>query len=864
MIRGLQHTTHYSAAVAAVRCKYGTGLGCKGLTGLSTSIRQPFGFFSLFIFFAIFTTSVSAQVKNIGPIISYKKISGGIQAKTATAIVGVHAYSDNIIRVRVSKNKSFSNFSYALTDNAIPSFNNVSIEEKGASILLSTNAIDVTIERQPSFRIIFKNKKGVIINEDVKGTCFGTTFIGDKVSVYKAMQQGERFVGMGEALGNIDKRGTGITLNNTDTYKYGDPRLSMYISIPFYIGIHQQQVYGMFYNNSYKSFFNFGLSTPDFTSVNMDGGDADYFFMFDESIAKVMQHYSSLTGRMQLPPKWSMGYHQSRCSYYPQQKVQWIAETFRSKKIPLDCIVLDADYQQGYQPFRVNKERFPDMPGLAASLAKMNIELTASVYPGVKIDSTYESYNSGLQKEVFVKYADGSLFTTEIAPVKCYLPDYTNPKGRAWWIEKMKWLPDNGIHGYWNDMNEPALGGSYLPDNLLFDFDGHKANALEAKNVYGFQMARSSFEAALKNGNGRRPFVLTRSGFAGVQRYSAVWSGDNTASDEGLLSSVLLNNQMGLSGIPFCGHDIGGFIGDGSKELYQRWIQVGVFSPFCRNHKGCGGPAGEPWAYGDEAEAISKSFIEFRYRLMPYIYAAFNDASQSGMPIARSLCINYPQDEKVFDNNYQYQFLFGDAMLVVPVTSQEKSKNIYLPKGDWYNIYTDEKLSGEKEMTEVVPAHKIPIYIKASAIIPMQSLVQSAKEKSSDTLMVHVYNGKEKNSFVYYEDAGDGFDYQKGKFCKRVITFDPANRQLLLTKQERAFTSHYKKLQIIFHGFGDSINNEQLTTLKDCNIKILDGLHYLEDIYDTNYFQQLRSEEKMSDQKTMIIDNTENEIILKW
>ena len=498
-----------------------------------------------------------------------------------------------------------------------------------------------------------------------------------------------------------------------------------------------------------------------------------------------------------------------------------------------------------------------------------NIELTASVYPGVKIDSTYESYTDGLKKDVFIKYADGSLFKTEIAPVQCYLPDYTNPKARAWWIEKMKWLPDNGIHGYWNDMNEPAVGGSYLPDNLLFDFDGHKANALEAKNVYGFQMARSSFESALKYGNGRRPFILTRSGFAGVQRYSAVWSGDNTATDEGMLNSVLLNNQMGLSGLSFCGHDIGGFIGDGNKELYKRWIQVGVFSPFCRNHKGCGGIAGEPWAYGDEAEAISKTFIEFRYRLMPYMYAAFYEATQTGMPIARSLCINYPYDNKVYDNNYQYQFLFGDAMMVVPVTSKENVKKMYLPKGDWYNIYTDEKLNGEREWSEEIPVYQLPVFIKASAIIPMQSIVQSTKEKPSDTLWLHIYNGKEKNSFVYYDDKGNGLEYQKGNYCKRMITFDPLQKQLLLEKQEGTYSSNYKKLQLVFHGFdatieGMHINNSEEQPLEDRKEKILDGLEYMADIYDPDLYKTLRAAEKINGQKIITIDNSTNEITVRW
>lgn len=272
------------------------------------------------------------QVKNTGKIISYKKIPGGVAGRTATSIFDVHVYSDHIIRVRVSKNQQFSSFSYALTDNSMPKFDHAGVQETGNSIVLTTGSIEAIIEKTPALRITFKNMAGSVINEDVKGDCFGTTFIGDKVSVYKNIQEGERFIGLGEALGNLDRRGSGITLSNTDTYKYGDARLSMYSSIPFYIGIHHRLQYGIFYNNSYKTFFNFGLSTPDYTSVNMDGGDLDYFFIYDESVAKIIEHYTSLTGRMSLPPQWGIGYHHSRCSYYPQDKVEWIAGTFRRKK----------------------------------------------------------------------------------------------------------------------------------------------------------------------------------------------------------------------------------------------------------------------------------------------------------------------------------------------------------------------------------------------------------------------------------------------------------------------------------------------------------------------------------------------------
>lgn len=823
-------------------------------------------------FLICFTLAISfnlsfAQVTNIGKVISWKKTISGLEGKTASAFFIVQVYNNNTIRVRVSQDKTMDVFSYALVDQVVLSNPDLKVTETALSIQLQTTSINLEIEKEPAFRVIFRNKQGNVINEDVAGEGFGTSFIGNRSTLYKKMQPGERFVGLGEVLGNLDKRGNGYTLNNTDTYKYGDPRLSMYTSIPFFIGIHQKEVYGLFYHNMYKTFFNFGLSTP-FTSITADGGDVDYFFIYDTSIPNILAHYTSLTGRMPLPPKWSLGYHQSRCSYYPQENVKLLAETFRRKNIPIDCIVLDADYLQDYEPFRINKKRFPDMPGLTNDLKNMGIEVTASVNPGIKIDSTYPAHLDGLEKDVFVKYADGSIYTTEIAPSLNNFVDFTNPKARNWWIDNMKFLPDNGIHGYWNDMNEPAVGGSYLPDNLVFDFDGHKANALEAKNVYGMQMARSSYESALKYGNGLRPFILTRSGFAGVQRYAAVWSGDNTAKDEYLLGGALLNTQMGLSGIPFVGDDIGGYIGNTSKELFTRWMQVGMFAPYARNHKEAYANANEPWSYGEESEAISKEFIGFRYKLMPYLYSKFYEASQTGMPIARSLSISNPFDDKVYDNMYQFQFLCGDAILVIPVTSQEKTKKFYLPEGNWYNLYSDELIKGNQELTEDCPVYQIPLYIKASSVIPMQSLVQTTKQKPSDTLFVHVYSGNETNSFELYEDDGSTMQYQDAKYCKRSITFEPENSQIRFSNTQGTYTSSFRNIQCILHGFNSQITtatvNGQPVTLKNESIRLLDGLRYLEDIYDPNYFRNLRKAEKITLQQTITFTNTAEDIKISW
>jgi alpha-glucosidase len=457
----------------------------------------------------------------------------------------------------------------------------------------------------------------------------------------------------------------------------------------------------------------------------------------------------------------------------------------------------------------------------------MGIEVTASVNPGIKIDSTYPAHLDGLKKDVFVKYSDGSLYETEIAPSLNNFVDFTDPRARNWWIDNMKFLPDNGIHGYWKRYERTGSRGKLSARYLLFDFDGRKANALEAKNVYGMQMARSSFESALKYGDGRRPFVLTRSGFAGVQRYAVVWTGDNTARDEYLLGGTLLNTQLGLSGLAFVGDDIGGYIGNTSKELFARWMQVGMFAPYARNHKEAFANANEPWSYGEEAEAISKEFIGFRYRLMPYLYSVFYQASQTGMPVARSLCITNPFDEKVYDNIYQYQFTCGDALMVVPVTSKEKIKKFYLPEGYWYNLYSDELTKGNQELTEECPVFQIPVYVKASSIIPMQSLVQTTKQKPSDTLFIHIYYGNKSNTFVYYEDDGSTLDYKEGKYFKRSIEFSPDDRQLLFSKSQGTYISTFKNIQCILHGFPEGISsvkvNGQHGPITKTSVKLLDG-----------------------------------------
>lgn len=821
---------------------------------------------SLFLLLAMLAPA-TLSAASLGAVLSYQKTAHGIAGRTATAEFSVDVYSPHIMRVRVTPQGSQRHVGYALTTDEVPAFSQFSVDAADPVVVVKTSSITAEVELRPDLRITFKDADGTVINEDLPGKELGTTLTGNKITVYKRLQSDERFIGMGEQLGNLDRRGTVVTLKNTDNYRYDDPKVPMYVSIPFFMGLHHGKAYGLFFNNSYRSVFNFGASNRRFSSFSFDGGALDEFFIFDASVRKILEHYTSLTGRMPLPPRWSLGYQQSRCSYYPEDQVMFIANSFRTKRIPLDGIVLDADYLHQYQPFRINRERFPDMRRLADTLRGMNIELTASVNPGIAIDDSYAQYKSGLKENVFLRYADGELYVADIAPNTNHFVDFSDPRGRRWWIDNMKLYQDLGIHGLWNDMNEPAIDGQAMPDNVVFDFDGQKTSALEAQNYYGMLMARAAFESAEQYGGNRRPFVLSRSGFAGIQRYAAVWSGDNQAKDEHILLGALLVNQMGLSGVPFTGPDVGGYIGDGNKDLFRRWIEVGVFAPYLRNHREQYAAANEPWAYGEEAEAIAKVYIGFRYELMPYLYSVFYEAAQSGMPVSRSLSIDSSFDAPVYDPKFQYEFLFGPGLLVNPMTSKEQAKSTYLPAGEWYDLFTDERHDGARVLTGDYAGHRIPIFAKASAILPMQRKVQSTRDDPGPVLYVHVFNGSERNEFVYYDDDGATLNYRKGQYRKRVITFDPAAKQLSFSRAEGTYAARFRRIQVILHGFeavaGATVNGVA-TAVQSRTVRMLDPLEALSDVYwDKQTLERLRQMETMKPQATLEFDDAA-QVVVRW
>ncbi len=737
-------------------------------------------------------TFQSATSKSIGNLTTFTKTSDGLTGETTFGKFRVLLYNESVIRISVCQDQ-FEDFSYSVVGK--PTSIAFDLTESTDTLILKTGSTLLSITRNP-VRFSFKTLDGKVINED---DALGTSWIGDQVSTYKKLQPGERFIGLGEKTGPLDRKGAAYQNWNTDAYAYHVGSDPLYCSMPFYIGVHNHLTYGIFFDNTHKAFFNFGASNNRFSSFSADAGEMNYYFIHGKSVADTIQQYTYLTGRMEMPPLWSIGFQQCRYSYYPDKEVFTIAKTFREKDIPADVIVFDIHYMDKYKIFTWDLKHFADPKGLVKTLRDQGFHVVIMCDPGIKVEPGYEPYDDGVNKNIFLKYPDGENYQGQVWPGWCHFPDFTNPLAREWWASKFHGYVNLGIDGFWNDMNEIATWGNALPENLEFDFEGNKATMRRGRNVFGFQMARSTYEGTKKLLRGKRPFNLTRSGFSGVQRYSAVWTGDNVAYDEHMLLGVRLVNSMGLTGIAFAGYDTGGFVGESNTKLFARWISIASLSPFFRAHTMINTRDSEPWSYGEEVESISRNYIKFRYQLLPYIYSLFYDASQTGMPVQRSLAIDYTHDHRVYNSLYHNQYLFGPNILVAPVESNKHLLKIFFPEGDWYDVYTGKIWQGNQETIVESPIHRLPVFVKAGSVLPMQPAAEHTGIKHEE-LILHIYCGRHSSDFLLYSDDGETFDYQQGKCSKRLIQIRGYENKVILSASDGNYKPHFTKIKLVLHG----------------------------------------------------------------
>jgi len=736
------------------------------------------------------------QTQLLGKVKSIVEQPGKLVITTAEAEARIWIYSPTIIRVNISKQFSAADNSFAVIQK--PS-RKLSWIENNSSIEVNTSNIKLIITKSP-LRFNFYTAGGQPLSEN--DSRFGTTWQGEKIITYRKLFPDEKFIGLGEKTGNLNRRGSSYVNWNTDASLHDTKTDPLYKTFPFFIGIHSGTVYGLFMDNTHKSYFDFGATTDEQMSwFGADGGDMNYYFFGAQTVAAILQDFTWLTGRMEMPPLWSLGYQQCRWSYMSAKEVVKVAHTFRKKQIPADVMYCDIDYMDKYKIFTWDPETFPDPKAMIDQLKAMDFKLVTIVDPGIKIEEGYQQYDEGIAKKYFATYPNGENYVANVWPGRCHFPDFYRTDVREWWGRAFTALTEPGVEGFWNDMNEPAAWGQNIPDLVQFG----KYTMPEVRNAYGLEMARATYDGTKKLLDNKRPFVLTRAAYPGVQRYSAVWTGDNSAYDAHMLMGARLVNSIGLSGVAFTGVDIGGFTGNPTPELMVRWNSLGVYTPMFRNHACIGTIYREPWRWGRKNEAIIKKDIEHRYCLLPYLYSSFYQAHQTGLPVNRTLAIDYTHDENVYDAKYQNQFLFGDALLVAPVASTEYNTKVYLPPGDWYRLSTHEKLKGGKVHKADAPLTDLPVFVKAGAIIPMQGVVQSTADHGDGILKLHIWYGKEQNMFTYYEDDGTTYNYEKGTYYKRVISFEPVEKRIVLGPVEGNFESRFTRIKLILHGFSDKL-----------------------------------------------------------
>lgn len=604
--------------------------------------------------------------------------------------------------------------------------------------------------------------------------------------------EGVDLYGAGEMYGDLRHNGITEGFWNKDNGAFlADGGKRMYQTHPFVLGVRKDgSAFGIIADNTWKSTLKMGAvikfesEGPTFRVVVIEGKTPD----------DVLTELGKLSGTIELPPLWALGYQQSRFSYTPATRAMEVADEFRKRNIPCDVIWMDINYMDGFRIFTFSPNDVPNPKAFTDYLHKKHFKSVFMIDPGVKVEKGYFVDDQGTANNYWVQTADGKPFVGKVWPGECHFPDFTRPEVRHWWSGLYKNFMAQGVDGVWNDMNEPSVfggpDGSMPADNVHLGGEGLTPGShLRYHNVFGYNMVKATREGILAANPDKRPFVLSRSNFLGGQRYAATWTGDNVSAWEHMEKSIPMSLNMGLSGQPFNGPDIGGFLGNCNAELLAHWTVIGVYFPFVRNHCVMGAANQEPWAFGPKVEAVCRTAINRRYRLLPYIYTLFREANETGLPVMRPVLMADVKDTAL--RTEQQAFLLGGDVLVVP----RWAKNVHLPKGDWDLFRFESKDDGYQPF----------LALRSGSIIPVSNVIQNTDEYSTDSLTFLVnptIEGVAQGKF--YADAGNGFGYRNGDYAQFELKASTMNGKITLqinqTAGQRKETVKFIRLGIVCNG----------------------------------------------------------------
>lgn len=780
---------------------------------------------------ALLATAVVVAAPAFANDTSISQVPGGIEAVQGQTHVSITALTDEIVRVRIAHDGKFAeDASWA-----------VASATRGKHVLtsptadgFSTKSIRVRVD-PATLAIIIEDKNGETI---VRDGIHPFSFDGNAFTLRKAMPVAEKYYGLGDKTGSLDRRGGSFVNWNTDAYGFGTATDPIYKAIPFFIGSGGAGgSYGMFLDNSWRSFFDFGHREDGVLQVGSNDGPIDYYLIAGPSTADVVRRYTDLTGKAPLPPLWSFGYQQSRYSYMSDAEVREIAARLRSDKIPADVIWLDIDFQDRNRPFTTNAKTFPDLGKLAGDVGKNGIKLITitDLHIAAAPNEGYAPYDSGMAGKHFLRKADGSTYVAPVWPGPSVFPDFTDKAARDWWGGLYKDFVADGIAGFWNDMNEPAIfetPSKTMPlDNIhriaSDDFTTRDASHAEIHNVFGMENSRATFEGLKKLRPNERPYVMTRASYAGGQKYAVTWTGDNSSSWDHLKLSVQQLASLGLSGFAYSGADVGGFTGGATPELLTRWIQVAAFTPVFRVHAANNAPRTEPWLDGPDHLALRRKAIEERYRLMPYLYSVAEQNARTGDPIMRPIFYDYPALANA-GCDQSMAFTLGRDLLIAgnPHPESKASYPVCLPKGGWYDYWSGKKAEtvadqGGQEndvATETPSLERLPVFVRPGAIIPKQPLVQSTSETPDGPLSLDIYPGDDCRGELYFDDGHS----IEGASLRQTIRCTVTAKGLTISfdQREGSYAPWWKEIAVTVHGWSGkkvSLGGKHIAAESDSN-----------------------------------------------
>jgi alpha-glucosidase len=749
------------------------------------------------------TGAASAQGwQHLGPVQRVERLKDGVELTSGRAKVRITVFNESTVRVRVAPAGTFpKDFSWAVI--ATPRFLAPNIVDSKSEIKMTVGNTTVIVQKTPLL-IRFADAAGNVLLADEPS--LPMAFDGQRVHIWKKLPTDENYYGLGDKTGPMNRRNRAFTMWNSDVFGWSESTDPMYKAITFFMGLRKGTAWGVFFDNTYRSSFDFGKESPDYFSFGAEGGELNYYFFAGPAPRNVVQQYTALVGRTPLPPLWSLGYQQSRYSYYPEARVQEVAATLRQKKIPADVIYLDIDYQQGNAPFTINRELFPHFEQMIADLRSQGFRLVTITDLHIKKDPghNYAPYDSGTKNDVFIKNPDGTTFVGVVWPGQSVFPDFTLTRVRDWWGTLYKDFVNMGVAGFWNDMNEPALferADKTMPLDVVDRLDdGTSLDQRAIHNVYGMQNVRATYDGLRKLKSDERPFVLTRAAYSGAHRYAATWTGDNSSTWNHLNMSTPMLLSLGLCGYTIAGDDIGGFAGSPTADLLTRWFEVGALNPIYRDHTAKGTLDQEPWVHGPQHEAIRRRYVELRYKLLPYIYTLVEESSRSGLPFMRPVFLDYPEAEDFYGNNRD--FLFGSDLFVAPITTEMVDpEEVQLPPGDWYDFWTSQKLSSKDKITLQPALDEMPLYVRAGAIIPTQPVVQNTSEIPNGPLELRVYAGDDCRGSLY-EDDGHTFAYERGDLLRVNYSCHASSATITITSatEKNSFQPWWNTAEVIVFG----------------------------------------------------------------